>query len=584
MSYLFVAVPVLKGRSTFVIDKGRAWSAIEHLLLEALSRRRWSSAELATAGKLPRRVVVEALTRLMRAGWVEVSQIDNKILFGATKRGVAAASSSELPAVIERTTKSISYVVDLIGGAVFRKRGLSLHTENEVLRDYGAKCIRIEPPSKESVLDPNEIINTLLDDDEAFVTTERSGTRYLYLLVTVREGLIEGLPDNKDLPHMRLAILEAARSSTSQNARNELQSFKLPRNLIRDLSDDTPHERPIRFRQEDLILDGPAHQAALISALNNSHSIVIIHSTFISSRHFFDVFNYIRDAANRGVRIHIMWGQNENPDEQVSTQTAISEILSNPEVRALGENLKVHPFSTGSHAKLLFADAGTKGHIGIVGSCNWLTSNFSSYEASIRLRDNEIIEDIIRKISALAPVRNGDWKDFSSELVHLRMKISKGPRCSNPNASASIIVGAQHNREVLKARDEALSHITVMSHRLGAVSSPAILVPLAAAVRERAITTSVYYGRLQKPVNHATGQEIKESAELEGIHIQCIEQPRIHAKIIAWDQDNVIVSSLNWLSADPVGFDNNKEIGICLRARGSADLLHANLKEAIDSA
>ena len=55
------------------VDKGRPWSVIEHVILEALAEKAWTTAELAVAGKLPRRIVIEACARLMRAGIIPES-------------------------------------------------------------------------------------------------------------------------------------------------------------------------------------------------------------------------------------------------------------------------------------------------------------------------------------------------------------------------------------------------------------------------------------------------------------------------------------------------------------------------------
>lgn len=38
----------------------------------------------------------------------------------------------------------------------------------------------------------------------------------------------------------------------------------------------------------------------------------------------------------------------------------------------------------------------------------------------------------------------------------------------------------------------------------------------------------------------------------------------LHAKILTWDDDNAVITSLNWLSASTTG-DNYDEIGVYLR-------------------
>src|SRR5438034_3974774 len=97
MKSIKVFLPVLKGKISFVVDKGRHWSVVEHLLLDALVKREWSTNALSEHGGLPRRVVIEALVRLMRAGWVELSIDAGEVRFKATEIGKVDVSHSELP-------------------------------------------------------------------------------------------------------------------------------------------------------------------------------------------------------------------------------------------------------------------------------------------------------------------------------------------------------------------------------------------------------------------------------------------------------------------------------------------------------
>ena len=73
MKTVYVVFPVLRGTRKFLIERGRRWSVIEHLVLDAVSRKPGSAANFAAQSGLPRRVIVEAFIRLMRAGWVEIS-------------------------------------------------------------------------------------------------------------------------------------------------------------------------------------------------------------------------------------------------------------------------------------------------------------------------------------------------------------------------------------------------------------------------------------------------------------------------------------------------------------------------------
>jgi cardiolipin synthase A/B len=51
-----------------------------------------------------------------------------------------------------------------------------------------------------------------------------------------------------------------------------------------------------------------------------------------------------------------------------------------------------------------------------------------------------------------------------------------------------------------------------------------------------------------------------------------IDEPRLHAKILGWDDDFPVVTSQNWLSADPSEANLRREIGIFIHASGIARL------------
>ena len=91
-----VILPVLKGSRRFIIERGRRWSVIEHLLLDAVSRGAASAADLAEQSHLPRRVVVEGFIRLMRAGWVEIAATSRGPLFLITAAGTSLVHYEQL--------------------------------------------------------------------------------------------------------------------------------------------------------------------------------------------------------------------------------------------------------------------------------------------------------------------------------------------------------------------------------------------------------------------------------------------------------------------------------------------------------
>ena len=88
LTTVHVSFPVLRGTSRLFVQKGRRWSVIEHLLLDAVTREPGSAADFAAKSGLPRRVIVEAFIRLMRAGWVEINVVQSRLVFRATALGM----------------------------------------------------------------------------------------------------------------------------------------------------------------------------------------------------------------------------------------------------------------------------------------------------------------------------------------------------------------------------------------------------------------------------------------------------------------------------------------------------------------
>jgi cardiolipin synthase A/B len=57
----------------------------------------------------------------------------------------------------------------------------------------------------------------------------------------------------------------------------------------------------------------------------------------------------------------------------------------------------------------------------------------------------------------------------------------------------------------------------------------------------------------------------------EGLAIRPVHRPRLHAKVLGWDDDALGVSSLNWLSADPADSAPYREIGVLIEAPRISD-------------
>ena len=82
-----VAIPVTRISAKVALEKGRGWSAVDELVLWALSRTPMSAAALAEKSRLPRRVIIEIIVRMMRFRLVEAVLVDGMPAFQTTDRG-----------------------------------------------------------------------------------------------------------------------------------------------------------------------------------------------------------------------------------------------------------------------------------------------------------------------------------------------------------------------------------------------------------------------------------------------------------------------------------------------------------------
>jgi cardiolipin synthase A/B len=68
-----VAVPLRIARMRVWVDKGNDWSAVDRLILWALTERPRTSVDLAETTHVPARLINSIILRLMHAGWVELA-------------------------------------------------------------------------------------------------------------------------------------------------------------------------------------------------------------------------------------------------------------------------------------------------------------------------------------------------------------------------------------------------------------------------------------------------------------------------------------------------------------------------------
>lgn len=578
MSVVRVAIPVLKGKRKFFLEKGRPWSLAEHVLLAALTNKPRTVGELAVSGDIPQRLVLEALIRLMRAGWVTLQQESKGVVFSATAAGRSVVGDDELPKLAKSTSRWMNFVIDRITGTLYRSREMPFFEQHVVeKRATRERLVWLKPRDLDPFDDTAGVLATLFEDDEKFLGIEPSAEKMVkrFAIATVRGSYVEGLSLRAPAELVDL-VKRAARNADPFPMAERSPQLESGR-PIPFAERPAPRAMEGIFKPEDLILGGTMHEEALHDAIKRARHRLIIHSTFISDQGFAQVQPSLIAAAKRGVIIDVLWGEDENKTDAVTTVKTITKVRASIEAEGLSLSIRVHPFSTRSHAKILICDDGRSERLSAtIGSCNWLSSGFQNYEASIRFSDPGVVSAVLEQVADLTRGADRHWTELTSEMARLASDARSQKPPVGAKAKVTLVLGAQHAQFARIARDAARQRMFVTSHRIGAAARPSVIVPALAAVLENGIAVRVFYGVANDgPVGPSTLPEDRSTPSVEPIFA-----PRLHAKILAWDDDHVLITSQNWLSADPGEWNIRREIGVMVTTKGIAKAVIDNFDAA----
>ena len=563
MSVVQLASPVLRGKRRFKIEKGRRWSIVEHLLLHAVSEKPASAESLEKAACLPRRVIVEAFVRLMRAGWVEMISAREGTEFEATPLGRIQAKADELPAFPLVQHRWLGFNVDQVTGTVFRGRELRLVHQNDLAPDV----IRLGASELHATGDMGDVFAALEGDDEVIVGVEASPERLLrrFALVSVRDSQkIEGLPSRAPQA-LQDCIRDASRAGGASVARPATS----PAYTLNE-SSSAPTEGV--FRQTDLIVDGASHRDFLSKTIRNARERMIIHSTFLNE-HAFAFLPDLLQAAGNGTRIDVFWGQDEDRKKQATSRAQAEKLKAAVAERGRSDSIIVHMFSTGSHSKIVASDDGRGGWFAAIGSCNWLGSPFESFEVSVKVRDPDFCGRIVRHLATMSMGREGIWHELATDITILGRRIEQATKTSERKVPMRILLAPDHAALAIEASVKARRRLFVTSHRLGVAGKPMVIMPALAAALANGITADLYFGKGTETLTAVAAGQLTLDLGPSGVRLRPVYVPQLHAKLLAWDDDALAITSQNWLSADPPDSAPLRELGLFVNAPRVADQL-----------
>lgn len=573
-----VAVPVILARMRVVVNQGIHWNTIDWMLLWALHKAPSTPSALAVEIDLPRRVVSEMIWKLMRFGWVETTA--DGTAFRATMAGIRALHVPDgLPSLVWPEQRTVRAVIEPTQGRAFPNSDVIVRHENDVrslekdheIRWLSARGIAL--PNFEELGYAAQACLQNSDEEFVRIISERSKADHRYVVVTVHDKECHGLPANAPA-----LLFDTVRKAAVQKQND---AISLPRHLP------PPCPRPavegIAIDDSDILLDGEAHRKALGEILRTSRDRIVLHSTFLDMKGFERLRDDLRVAVRQGARVDILYGANKDDRTRQRNGAAargISELIAADPI--LRQGVRMHMASTRSHAKLVVADTGkADSSVAIVGSCNWLSTPYKRVEASVILRDGRIIAQLLKAIGEMsfAVARSsrlvGDLHDIASLIEHQAAPAGE--------SSARLILGEDHSELMRRARDDARSSIWIGADRFGQAAEVKALIPMMTAGKA-GVKGRVMFSRCVTPVSAEDLSDLAFLAQQNGVELSEVDEGVLHGKYLIWDDDNVVITSLNWSSAGTRRDNPWGEIGLHIKKPGAGAKLRSRIEASLEVA
>ena len=305
----------------------------------------------------------------------------------------------------------------------------------------------------------------------------------------------------------------------------------------------------------------------LIDALDRASTFVIIHSCFLDATTVKSFLDLLVRCALRGVRIELLWGLHNSPDEFGSSGKvlAVRDIL-----RSLPEParrfLELSPISSGSHAKVLLfdIDGGTR-YETITGSCNFLSTNFDWIEMSLRSKSLEFSKQVISMLLSTQLPSSGSWSPVARRLEGIwnDMRRARPAQIEEGAHSLTLLVDDDHYACITKARDESRQSIDIGCDLYGIAAETSALVPLTRAA-ELGSRVTITYNRPTDKLSAEGRLPDTEALCSRGLTLRQLD--KLHGKYLLWDADALALTSFNWLSTVVDGARiRGNELGVLVR-------------------
>jgi cardiolipin synthase len=107
-------------------------------------------------------------------------------------------------------------------------------------------------------------------------------------------------------------------------------------------------------------------------------------------------------------------------------------------------------------------------------------------------------------------------------------------------------------------------------HKLGSTARPGVVMQGEVAAERTGSNVTILYTQPAGPPKNRHARALQEEAARHGVRLVKTHKTPLHGKIVAWENDDVVVTSLNWASASADPDFPCADIGIHVHADGVA--------------
>ncbi|MFQ3252118.1 MAG: hypothetical protein ACI9U6_000394 [Loktanella salsilacus] len=577
-------IPAWHYTAAVIVERVWGWSPVEEAILLAFLKKPGSSVDVSHNLEIPIQVAKSAVTRLMQHGLLEL-RLGSSPALVVTKPGEAFVyEGMPLPERTEMRRVGISAVYEPFARSVLPRRDSGFQRYHKA--ENGDVMLTV--PHDGEAMYINSTFETYarrfaegrLRIGETVHSTDADTSRVamgvlVFSFSDIRDGVFP--PDTTNVLKRVLRDAVEGRVPRKKKSQSRLQN----------ITDVTTAETT--FKPDQIVAGGSEHLDRFIAIVDAARSDVVVLSTFVAAQddpigrlNKERLWQALERAVSRGVNCHLFHGApHEEEKHPLALDALRTRLLQHADRPAC---VNVHFATRDTHAKFLAADDGRGGAAVLIGSCNWLQTPYYSFELSLELREGAAAACGLSLLAETLAVQPGATRTvdilhgLAAHVGRLRSSTFAlgASNLDEVGATLRVLRAHQHLHILRTATREAGARIVCGSNRLGAPMEPAIFDPLREA-DGRAPDRRILYSIPAKPIRK---QHIREAVALDGgVRAVPIEKPKLHAKFLLWDSDDVVITSMNWGSKQTDPLKPLDEVGIHIHAPGIADLLHHVLEK-----